>query len=162
MRSASTEARSEEISGQLIASQCKAECAIYFENTDGEWQLLEHLNEEKGIDWDESGQRFDFSNINLVPACATINFEVLNPGGLYSPGSGYDLDNVLDIDTRIKLKAGYLLEDVGKTTSEAMSIIEGFMASAITQKHPWLYPARRWTTHLVIRTSISRIFLAYI
>lgn len=125
MRSASTVARSEEIAGQLTASQCKAETALYFENAEGDWQLLEHLNEERGIDWDESGQRFDFANINLVPACATIQFEVLNPQGIYSPGSESDLDNVLDIDTRIKLKSGYLLEEVGEETNEAMSITEG-------------------------------------
>ncbi len=135
MRSASTLARSEEIAGQLTASQCKAETAVYFENADGEWQLLEHLNEERGVDWDESGQRFDFANIALVPACATISFEVLNPQGIYSPGSDTELDNVLDVDTRIKIKSGYLLKDVGLETSEEMSIVDGLYGFSFYTKN---------------------------
>lgn len=135
MRSASTLARSEEIAGQLTASQCKAETALYFKNAQRQWQLYEHLNEERGIDWDESGQRFDFANINLVPSCGTISFEGLNPGGIYSPGSGSDLDNVLDIDTQVKLKSGYLLEEVGEETSEPMSIIEGLYGFSFYTKN---------------------------
>ena len=125
MRSASTLARSEEIQGDLIGSSLKAEASLFFENADGEWQIIEHLNENKGIDWSESGQRYDYANVPLIPSVATIDFEVLNPGGIYSPGSGSDLDNVLDINTRVKLKAGYRLNELGDETSEAMSLIDG-------------------------------------
>ncbi len=125
MRTASTDARTEEIQGNLIGSQCKAELALYFENSSGDWQLLEDLDEENGVNWTDAGQRSDYANVVLIPAVSTIEFQVKNFEGKWSPGSNSFFDNALDLNTRIKLKAGYQLTSLGLENTESMSMIEG-------------------------------------
>jgi len=119
-REASTSARTEEIVNNLISPNIQAE--VYLEVYDnGSWQVIEDIDIERGIDWTESGKKLKFSNFALTPLPGTISFSVYNENGKYFPGSGTTSENLFDIDTKVRLKAGYILDD-GSTSSESLNL----------------------------------------
>lgn len=124
MRTGSSPARAAEAFGDLFGDQLKAELIMYYKKN-GSWLLFEDLDEEAGVKWGAAGQKFDYSNIGLVPGASNVAFSVVNLLGQYSPGSGTAYDNVLDIDTPIKLQAGYILPDLGDEISDNMALGEG-------------------------------------
>lgn len=124
MQSSLTQSRVSNAFGLLFGDQLKAEAVLFYKKN-GEWNLLEDTDEESGIDWGAAGQKFDYSNIALVPPASSIDFKVLNFAGKYSPGSGTPYDNVIDLDTPIKLQAGYQLPDLSDEIDEDLTLAEG-------------------------------------
>ena len=110
MRFASTIDRTEIISTNLKSSNLKAELVLEYEK-DGVFVQIEDLDESRGVDWSKSLKRFKYANYGLTPLASTIKFNILNKDGEYSPGSGTDKDNIFDIDTKIRLRAGYIIKD---------------------------------------------------
>lgn len=123
-REASTPARTAEIYGALFQPSLKSEALLFYEK-DGEWFFTEDLDEETGIEWTASGERFEYSNINLIPAASTISFSIKNVMGKYSPGSGTIYDNVFDLNTRVKLWAGYKMASTSFDKTEILSLNQG-------------------------------------
>jgi hypothetical protein len=124
MRAASTPARTEEIIASLSGDKRNAEVVLYYW-ADNAWNLLEDLDEEAGVQWDQPSTRFDYTSIVLVPQASNIGFTVKNWDGRYSPGSGTQWSGVLDANTKIKLQAGYTLADYGATANLPMNLLEG-------------------------------------
>lgn len=124
MRSGSTPARTSEAFGNIFGNQLKAELALYYKK-DGEWNFLDDLDEENGVTWGAEGQKFDYSAIALVPAASPISFQVLNFQGKFSPGSTTPYDGVFDLDTPVKLQAGYQLPELGDEIPDNLTLLEG-------------------------------------
>jgi hypothetical protein len=120
-RSASTNDRTGLILEMLQLAQCKAESVLYYKNN-GSWVRCEDLDEEAGIQWDKSAKINKYANFTLLPVPSSINFQVINSNGEYTPGSGSAKENLFDIETKIKLKSGYLLNELTDLYEEACDI----------------------------------------
>ena len=118
MRTASTLPRTEEIILSLNSPRCTAVAEVAVKNG-AAWETLEDLDEEQGIDWESAGMRFDYSSLPLVPPASQINFKLRNFAGKYSPGSGTAWANLIDADTKVRLRAGYLLSDFGVLATDS-------------------------------------------
>jgi len=121
VRTASTSERTDEIIGSLSGPKLSSVVEIAVKNN-GIWETIEDVDEETGIDWDSKGMRFDYSAIPLVPEPSTVKFTVKNFDGKYSPGSGTAWADLLDADTRVRLRAGYVLSNFGEPSSQSIGI----------------------------------------
>lgn len=110
MRTASTIDATEKLIIRLKGNNLKSKTILEYEK-DSTFIPLDDVDEIRGIDWTKSLKRFKYANFGLTPLASTIKFNVINKLGEYSPGSGTSKDNVLDIDTRIRLKSGYVVPD---------------------------------------------------
>ncbi len=121
MRSASTQDRTDIITRKLKSSNCKAHAVLEWDNN-GTWEYLEDLDGRRGITWKKSAKSYKYANFALTPLASTIGFSVLNLNGKFSPGSGTDYSDVLDLDTKVRLRGGYLLDDSTTETSESVAL----------------------------------------
>jgi len=119
-REASTAARTEEIILNLTDPNITASVSLEVEQS-GSWVQIDDLDIQRGIDWTESGKKEKYNNFSLVSLPGTIKFDIVNRDGKYFPGSGDSLAGVFDLDVRVRLKAGYLL-DSGSETSESLNL----------------------------------------
>jgi hypothetical protein len=114
-REASTSVRTEEIILNLLAPNIQA--IAYLEvDINGSWNIVDDLDWDKGINWTEAGKKEKYANFALTPLPGTINFSVVNTDGKYFPGSTDSLAGVFDLDTKVRLKAGYVLDSGSETT----------------------------------------------
>lgn len=98
----------DEILKRLQGKQFRSRVDLY--RYDGSsWILIDDITGE--ISWSDSTKRQKYLNFGIQPISNEIEFTVQNINGKYSYGSGETEDGVLDLDTRIKLDATYLLED---------------------------------------------------
>lgn len=111
-RSASTTERTEIIYNLLKSYQCRAVFRLS-RWTGTAWVLIDDVDGEQGVEWTEEKKRYKYASFGLTPMPGTIDFSILNEGGKYSPGSGTSLANVFDLNTKIKLEAGYRLPVAG-------------------------------------------------
>jgi hypothetical protein len=119
-RSASTDARTEEIVLNLISPNLQA--IAYLEvDIDGSYSIVDDLDWDKGINWTDAGKKEKYANFALTPLPGTIGFNVVNVDGKYFPGSGDSLSGVFDLDTKVRLRAGYIL-DSGSTASQTLNL----------------------------------------
>nr|BDD44679.1 hypothetical protein 9 [Legionellales bacterium] len=119
-REASTDERTEEII--LNLNEPNIQALVYLEvEIDGSWTVVEDIDFRNGIDWTEAGKKEKFNNFSLTPLPGTIQFKVVNSDGKYFPGSGNSLAGVFDLDTRVRLNAGYVL-DSGAASSESLNL----------------------------------------
>lgn len=121
VRSASTSELTEAIRAKLISSECKADLRLeYYEG--GAWKsLMNDLDGATGVDWKKSAKLYQYANFALTPEVSSIGFTLLNPSGKYSEGSGTIYENVIDLDTKIRLLAGYRM-DSGIESSETLPL----------------------------------------
>ncbi len=115
-RLASTTDLSEEVYDKLESSNCKAELKLERWNGTA-WVRLEDLDEAQGVDWKKSAKTFKYANFSLLPQASTIDFNLISDGGKYSEGSGAAEDGIIDIDTKVKLWAGYKLSAKDSVTT---------------------------------------------
>lgn len=107
-RSASTAELTEEFYLSQISPNHKSVVSLEVFNTNtGAYQEIEDLDTKKGVNWTVSGKKEKFANFSLTPLASTINFSVVNKNGEWSNGSGTAKENVIDTETKIRLKAGY-------------------------------------------------------
>lgn len=130
MRSASTQARTDEIIQSLKSSNLKAEAYIEVYDSNGSPILLNDLDESRGISWKKSSKKYKFATQSLTPLASTISFTVINEKGKYSEGSGTAVEGLFDLDTKIRLTAGYKLDSLGSaettTNADLTSLIYGY------------------------------------
>jgi hypothetical protein len=88
---------------------------------DGEWVYLEDLDAQKGLTWNEDTIIDKTGNFSLLPKTSSLSFKVLNKAGKYSDGSGTDYEGDFDLGTRLRLRAGYLLDETGSSGDEPIS-----------------------------------------
>lgn len=129
-REASTSARTEEIILNLISPNIQAETYLEVEK-DGSWTQIDDIDFEAGINWTEAGKKEKFNNFALTPLPGTVSFKVVNRDGKYFPGSGDALAGIFDLDTRVRLRAGYIL-DSGSDSSSSLNLndIAGFFVKS--------------------------------
>lgn len=108
-RSASTLDRTGMIFDRLEGSNCKAEMQLQ-RWTGSAWVVVEDLDEDTGIDWGAVSKPEKYASFDLVPPPPEVKFQVLNFNGKYSDQSGEAEAGVFDIDTKIKLRGGYIVE----------------------------------------------------
>jgi len=82
------------------------------------WENIKDVDGESGIDWTDSVRRRQYANYGRQPIANTIGFTVENRDGRYSPGSGELEDDVLQIDTRVRIRHTYQTEAALKITDE--------------------------------------------
>jgi len=121
MREASTDDRTWEIIEQLHSSQCKAQCVLEYMK-DGAWVYLQDLDTETGLTWNEDVVIDKTGKFSLLPKTSSLKFKVINIAGKYSEGSGTDYEGDFDLGTRLRLKAGYILDDSGSTGDESYTL----------------------------------------
>ncbi len=115
-REASTSERTEEIINDLISPNIRAEVFLEVESN-GSFTQIDDIDFEAGIKWTEAGKKDNFSKFPLTPLPGTVTFRVLNTNGKYFDGSGTAFENLFDLETRVKLKAGYILESGSAATN---------------------------------------------
>jgi hypothetical protein len=119
-REASTSERTEEIINNLTSPNIKAEAYLEVDNQ-GSWVKIDDIDFETGIKWTEAGKNEKYNNFSLTSLPGTVAFRVVNFNGNYFPGSGSALANFFDLDTKIRLRAGYVLS-TGATSTETISL----------------------------------------
>jgi len=119
-REASTSERTEEIINNLTSPNIQAEVYLEVDNN-GTWTQIDDIDFESGINWTEAGKKDKFNNFALTPLPGTVTFRVVNQDGKYFPGSGDSLSGVFDLDTRIRLNAGYIL-DSGSEADQTVNL----------------------------------------
>jgi hypothetical protein len=121
MREASTSEITEEIQNLLISKNATTvvKLEVY---VDGAPQVFNDLDDLTGVDWSESGKKNKSFNQLLTPLAGEISFTGYNENGKYSTGSGTAFEDVLDNETKIRLSAGYLLDDAKTEESESISL----------------------------------------
>ena len=121
MRSASTQEKTDLILRKLKSSNCKGKVQVQYDNN-GTWTTLNDIDEGKGINWNKSSKKYKYASFSLTPACSDISFTILNKNGKYSEGSGDSLAGIIDLDTKIRLKAGYELPGISGSTDETLTL----------------------------------------
>ena len=119
-RSASTAERTEEIILNLTSPNCTAYAFLEVDNG-GSWQFIEDIDMQSGINWSEAGKNEKFANYSLTPLPGTVSFKVFNENGKYFPGSGQAQSNLFDLETKVRLNAGYIL-DSGSSSTETLNL----------------------------------------
>lgn len=118
--SASTDDRTDQIRRLLKGSNLKGHLYLEAMNSSGSWQIIDDLDTERGVDFETSGKKFKYGTTTFVPTTAPISFQVISKDGKYAPGSGDADAGLFDLDTKIRLTAGYRLDDAtGETTKTA-------------------------------------------
>ena len=126
-REASTDARTEEFYLSQISPHHKSIISLEVFNTNtGEYETLEDLDTQKGVTWTVSGKKEKFANFSLTPLTGTINFQVVNKNGEWSNGSGTVKENVIDNETKVRLKAGYLSKTEGNNETSSLNLFNNF------------------------------------
>jgi hypothetical protein len=106
-REASTDARTEEFYLSQISPHHKSIISLEVFNTNiGAYEILEDLD--------------------LTPLTGTINFQVVNKNGEWSNGSGTSKENVIDNETKVRLKAGYLSKTAGSSQTSSLNLFNDF------------------------------------
>lgn len=125
-RGASTVERLEEIKDKLRSSNCKAEMVV--EYWDGSsWVSIDDLDAQRGVDIEKTFKKYKYASFALTPQVSTCEFSILNDRGKYSPGSGTEVEDIFDMDTRIRVRAGYVLPSLSAEETEALSLSPGEM-----------------------------------
>jgi hypothetical protein len=125
-REASTSERTEEIINNLASPNIKNEAYLEVDN-EGSWVKVDDIDFETGIKWTEAGKNEKYNNFSLTPLPGTIKFNVVNFEGRYFPGSGSSLANFFDLDTKVRLRAGYILESgAASTATVSLNDVIGF------------------------------------
>ncbi len=120
-RDASTTERTEEIVLGLTSPNFRV--AAILEVWDGtQYLIVDDVDMQKGIDWTESGKNDKFSDFALTPLASETKFGVVNRNGQYSDGSGTSFENLFDLNTKIRLKAGYLLSTTGDESTTSLNL----------------------------------------
>lgn len=122
-REASTEDRNDEIFISLKSDNHKSYAYLEVE-VDDEWVLIDDLIEDSGIVFTDESKRDKIASFSLVPLASSIGFNVENLNGKYSYGSGTSYENWFDLDTRIKLHAGYIT-DIDEDTQTMSAVLNG-------------------------------------
>lgn len=126
-RLASSLDRSALIYQLLSGANCKAELILYYKNaTDTEWKRINDLDEDRGVNWGGGGTNTKVGAFLQVPTAKKIDFTVINRKGKYCEGSGDALSGVFDLDTKIKLKGGYLLPKANTGSRITADLEDGF------------------------------------
>lgn len=121
MRSASTQDITDLLKRKLKSSNCKAECVLQYDNS-GTWTDVDDLDVDRGIDWKKSSKRTKYANFGLTPLASSYGFQINNINGKFSPGSGETEEGIFDLDTRMRLKAGYRLPGISATSTLNVNI----------------------------------------
>jgi hypothetical protein len=119
-REASTAERTEEIILNLTSPNIQAEAYLEVDNG-GSWQLIDDIDMGIGINWTEAGKKEKYANFSLTPLPSTIDFTVYNENGKYYPNSGTNFANLFDINTKVRLTAGYIL-DTGTDSTKTLNL----------------------------------------
>jgi len=111
MREASTQELTEYINERLIGDRLKAEA--YIEHWDGfNWKHITDLDEQTGLKWGDAIRKDTYATFPLTPTASNVSFKVINSNGDYSEGSEVDgKDGIFGLNTKIRLNAGYRIED---------------------------------------------------
>jgi hypothetical protein len=121
MRSASSTARTDEITTGVISSNFRSILKLEVYNND-QWESIEDLDETRGVDWAESGKKENYANFALTPLAGTIAFSLVNDQGKYSDGSGTNAEGVIDKETKVRLSVGYIASDQGDLQTDTLNL----------------------------------------
>jgi len=120
-RTASTDTRLELIKQKLKSNSCKSELTVeYYANNN--WEYLEDLDTGKGVTMAESSKKYKYANYSLSPMAGSINFSILNKNGKYSEGSGTVYEGLITNNTKIRVKGGYKLKELGAAASKSLPL----------------------------------------
>jgi len=120
-RTASTTALTQAILQGLKSGNFPSEVVIdFFDGTS--FQRIEDFDESAGIKWGKSAKRYKYANIPLTPLVPKCSFTVKNIKGKYSEGSGTSVANIFKLDTKIKIRAGYILKDKSEIITQTISL----------------------------------------
>jgi hypothetical protein len=108
VRQASSPERTEEIQVRLRGPNCKAEMVVERWTGSG-WAVVDDVDGAAGIDIKKSFKKQKYATFGLTPDASTCEFTVLNKDGRYSEGSGEDEEGAFGLDTKIRVRAGYIL-----------------------------------------------------
>jgi hypothetical protein len=126
-REASTAERTEEFFLSQTSPHHKSIISLEVFNTNiGAYEIIEDLDTERGVSWTVSGKKEKFANFSLTPLTGTINFQVVNKNGEWSNGSGTVKENVIDNETKVRLKAGYLSKTAGSSQTSSLNLFNTF------------------------------------
>ena len=121
MIQASTIQKTEWLSDALNRSNLKAQLVLeYFDTTLDDWRVIDDLDTGAGVSWDKSAKKYKYAAVTLTPLASSISFSILNRNAQYSVGSGTDVSGIFDLDTRVRIKAGYLIPVDTKSTEETV------------------------------------------
>lgn len=120
MREASTVSKTEKIINLLIGSNLKTQLKLEWDN-DGTWERIEDLDEKKGVGWSKSAKKYKYAAPTLTPKASQISFNILNRSGKYSVGSGTSVEGIFDLDTRVRLQAGYIVDDDTQSRTDTIT-----------------------------------------
>lgn len=116
-RTASSVDRTAQIVDKLKASNCKT--YMFMEvDINGTWYEVKDLDVKRGINISKSSKTYKYANFSQLPATSSISFEIINKDGEYTPGSGQDAAGIFDLDTKIRVNGGYLLDTTDGVESE--------------------------------------------
>lgn len=112
MRTASSEAKLEEIIDLVYSNNCKAELLLERFNPDESvWERIEDLDEDAGVDWNEGIKKNRYAAFGFAPTVGKVNFSVNNVNAKYDPDSSYPEAGWFTNGTKIRVKGGYLLDE---------------------------------------------------
>jgi hypothetical protein len=128
-REASTAERTEEFFLSQTSPNHKSIISLEVFNTNtGAYEIIEDLDTERGVSWTVSGKKEKFANFSLTPLTGTISFQVVNHNGEWSNGSGTAKENVIQNETKVRLKAGYLSKTAGDNQTSSLNLFNTFGA----------------------------------
>jgi hypothetical protein len=123
MRSASTTERTEQIILKQTSPNARSAVKLEIDiNKDGDWEVINDLDSNRGINWTESGKKEKYANYATTPLPGTVSFEILNESGKYSDGSGTSFEGIIDKETKVRLSAGQILDTLGDEVSEVLNL----------------------------------------